>query len=224
VARLAVVYPSILELSIVADAVKTGQAGHLAEPAADEDVLELVDRSRGKHLSESSGVELVLHLTLAIVAGLQGVVLESIVLGEGGEVHLLAPLVGNVEVTTAGRRGVAGLRAGSRRRSRSGGLGSRLVGRRLLGSRGGGRLLRNLVGRRRRRLDHDGGGRLNGRGLVSLRGLRSRRGGSSANGLAVRADDDGDDGRLPDDMGVAAAVGAAVAMAATVVRTGSSDS
>jgi hypothetical protein len=214
VARLAVVYPSILELSIVADAVKTGQAGHLAEPAADEDVLELVDRSRGKHLSESSGVELVLHLTLAIVAGLQGVVLESIVLGEGGEVHLLAPLVGNVEVTTAGRRGVAGLRAGSRRRSRSGGL----------GSRGGGRLLRNLVGRRRRRLDHDGGGRLNGRGLVSLRGLRSRRGGSSANGLAVRADDDGDDGRLPDDMGVAAAVGAAVAMAATVVRTGSSDS
>lgn len=200
VASLAVVSPARRHGG--ADAVHARHVRLLAEPAANEDALEFIGLSRGEHLAEAARVELVLHLAVAVIASLQGVGLESGIFAEVGEAELGSPLVDGINVTTAGRGRVAGLRRGSRA-----GLSDRsgwLRGRRGL----------SVVGLRRRRLDYDRGG-LSGSRLVTLRGLRRRRGGSAADGLAVRANNDGDDGGLPNDMLVSTAV-------STPVGTGSS--
>lgn len=72
-------------------------------------------------------------------------------------------------------------------------------------------MLRDLVGlrRRRRRFDHNRG-RLGGSRLVSGLGLRGGSGRGSVDGLAIRANDDGDDGRLPDDIRVASGLATSV--------------
>ena len=202
VASLAVVGPALGHIS--ADAVQAGHVGPLAEPATDEDALELVGLSGGEDLAEGAGVELVLHLAVAIIARLEGVGLEGGVLGELGETELGAPGVDCAHVSRVGRWG-------SRSRARRG-LGLRLrlgLGRgRGLGLRR--RLWLGLRLRFRRGLRLGLwlglGGRL-GTGVVTraptvpVSRSGSRRGLSSVDGLTIGTDDDGDDGSLVDDDG-----------------------
>ena len=124
VTSLAVVGPSLGHGA--ADAVETGHIGPLAEPAADEDALELIGLAGGEDLAEGAGVELVLHLAIAIVAGLESVALEGGVLGELGETELSTPGVDGAHVTRVRRRGS--------RRGAGRGLG---LGLWLIGSRSG---------------------------------------------------------------------------------------
>lgn len=120
VAGLALVAPSI-GLGR-ADTIKTGKAGDLAEPATDEDVLEVVSAAGGEDLAVGAGVELVDHLSVAGHDGVHGVGLELGAVLEGLHAHLRAPLVDNALVTIRGR--------GGSRRSSAGWLRSwrRLVG------------------------------------------------------------------------------------------------
>lgn len=210
---LAVVGPSLRHGA--ADAVETGHVGPLAEPAADEDALELVGLTGCEDLAEGAGVELVLHLTVAVVAGLEGVALEGGVVGELGETELSTPGVDGAHVTRVRRRG-SRRRAGRR-------LGLRLwlglwLGLWLVGSRSrGGRGL--WLGLRLRlwgglRLGFRLGLRCGlGSGVVtrsptavvpvSRSGSSGSRCGSSTtvDGLTIRTDDDGDDSSFVDDDG-----------------------
>jgi len=118
VASLSLVCPALGLLG--ADAVQAGQTGDLAEPAADEDVLELFHATGGKDLTHGAWVELVLHLAVALVAGVGGVVLEGFAVFEVGETELLAPFVDGGHVTRAsiswrGRGGLLRLRGGLHR-------------------------------------------------------------------------------------------------------------
>ena len=171
---LAVVSPAV-GLS-GADTVKTGESGDLAEPATDEDVLEVVSVTRGEDLTERARVELVDHLAVGGDNTVLGVGLELSVIGKSLQAQLGAPGVNDSLVAGGGRR-----------RSRGGGGGSSLGGRRS----GCLRVLNNLGGGRCRCLrvlnDLGAGG---GRGvlLVDNGGSYSRSlvgGGGSLGGLSV---------------------------------------
>lgn len=147
------------------DAVKTGEGGDLAKPAADEDVLEVVSIAGSKDLAVRARVELVDHLAVGGDNGIHGVGLELGVVGKSLEAQLSAPCVDNALVAR-----------GSGRRSRSG------RGRGLLGAGGSGsrclRVLNDLGaggGRGRGVLLVDNGGG-HGRSLVD--------GGGSLGGLS----------------------------------------
>ena len=125
VAGLASVGPALGLLG--ADAVETGERGDLAEPAADEDVLEVVGVAGGKDLAEGAGVELVHHLAVGANDGVHGVGLELGVVLEGLHAHLGAPCVDDALVArgsgssgSGGRGGglLLGGAGGSRRGSR----------------------------------------------------------------------------------------------------------
>lgn len=192
-----------------ADTVHACHVGLLAEPATDEDVLEIIGLSGSKNLTETSGVELVLHLAVSVVAGLQGVGLKGGVVAEVGETELCAPGVDDAHVARvsgrSGRRAWGGRRAGLRA-----GLGFR-AGLRLrarcrlvLRLRAGCGLVCGLRGgldglRRRSRLRSLVLGRTPV--VVPVLGLRGRcrRSSSIVDGLTVRANDDSHESSLPDD-------------------------
>jgi hypothetical protein len=81
-------------------------------------VLELAGLARSEHLGEGTGVQLVHHLAVAILGSLEGIGFELVVVLEGVQLELLAPLVDGVHVAT-GRRGSRS-RGGSGLWSRSG--------------------------------------------------------------------------------------------------------
>ena len=110
-----------------ADTVKAGERRHLAEPATDEDVLEVVSVTGGKNLTVRAGVELVDHLSVGGDNGVHSVGLELSVVGKRLHTHLRAPCVDN------------GLVAGGRRSGSRGGGGGRGLGA------GGSRSLRVLL-------------------------------------------------------------------------------
>jgi len=101
-----------------ADTVKTGESRNLAEPATNENVLEVVSVTRGKDLAVRAGVELVDHLSVGGDNGVHGVGLELSVVGKRLQAHLCAPCVDNGLVAGGGGR-----RSGSR-----GGRGGRGLG------------------------------------------------------------------------------------------------
>ena len=132
-----------------ADAIETGERRHLAEPAADEDVLEVVSVAGSEDLTEGARVELVHHLAVGADDGVHGVGLELGVVREGLHAHLGAPCVDDALVARGSRGG--GRRGG-------GLLGG--AGRSRRGSGGDGRVLSVF--------DFAGGG--SGRGLLDVGG------------------------------------------------------
>ena len=75
-----------------ADAVETWGVWELAEPASNEDVLEVVGVTGGKDLGHGAGVELMLEATDGLVCGLLGVAGKFGVVRESAETHGSAPL------------------------------------------------------------------------------------------------------------------------------------
>jgi hypothetical protein len=170
VAGLALVVPALGELG--ADTVETGEGGHFAEPATDEDTLELVVLSGSKDLAVGAGVELVPHDAVAVNDDLEGVGLELRRELELLKAELGAPLGDNIHVASSGWLGRRrGRRGGSRSRSRSGLRSGRGSGGRSVGGVGGSRLgSLDLVDRGLSLVD--GGGSRGGRALAGG-GLRS---------------------------------------------------
>lgn len=194
VARLAHVVPAVGGRR--ADAVHAGHVRALAEPAADEDVVELVGLTGGEHLAHGAVVELVHHLAVALAGRLECVLLELGAVSELLQAELAAPFVDDVHVAA----GLGGLWVGF-----LGGFGCGLVD---LGA-----------GRRGRRRRGRGAGLGLGLGLGSLNddrgggGGRRRRGRDVGSGLrlVLLSGVDGDDGSfhdgVPDDVHVAAVGG-----------------
>jgi len=113
VAGLAVVGPA--RGHGVADAVKTRERWDLAEPATNEDVLEVGRGTWSQDLSHSARVELVDHRAVAVLDGLESVGLERVVFRELGHAHLLSPFVDDGHVARVAGAGDCGCGSSGRR-------------------------------------------------------------------------------------------------------------
>lgn len=105
-----------------ADTIKTGEGRNLAEPATNENVLEVVSVTGGKNLAVRAGVELVDHLSVGGDNGVHGVGLELSIVGKRLQAHLRAPCVDN-GLVAGGRGRRSGSRGGGGGRLRSLGAG-----------------------------------------------------------------------------------------------------
>lgn len=81
---------------------ETRQRGDLAQPAANEDGLEVAGVAGCHDLTHGARVQLVDELAVGVGGGFVGVALQHAALLEVGEAHLLAPLVDDANVARAG--------------------------------------------------------------------------------------------------------------------------
>ena len=126
------VRPALGLLAANGAALGAEQRGLLAEPATNEDVLEVFGLSGSEDLAERAGVELMDHLAVALGDALPGVGLKLGAHGKGRLANLLAVLVDNAHVARGRGRG-GGSRVGRSSRLR------RCWSGRLVGLGGGGR-------------------------------------------------------------------------------------
>lgn len=135
-------------------AVEAWQIRALAQPATDEDVVEIIRAAGSKHLAEGAVEELVHHLAVAVLGCLERIGFEFGALGELAETELDTVFVDNGHVAGAGNDRLRGCFDNSRlgcfnHNGGGSGSGSHLNDYRSGGDGGGSWLFGN--GRRRRR-------------------------------------------------------------------------
>jgi hypothetical protein len=99
VTSLALVIPTLI--GSVASRAETWKTGDLAEPATNEDRLEVAGVTRSHDLSHGARVELVLELAAGGVGCILSIGLQGAVFGQSRHAHGSAPFVDNAHVVAA---------------------------------------------------------------------------------------------------------------------------